>query len=168
MRTVVACNTEPLPRMSEKGLPDEAGVDEWLELLAWKSSTALSTEYAVYFVCRFIEAWLAVKRMRGDEKWRECLQEGKVRIVETHLTIVSCMYLEMLYLYAYMYRPRYVLTSFLHGILLMEGLLPSGTGQTSAPIHLFILRHSSQMASGSAYSRGFGFCKCCPSKKPSR
>lgn len=67
-------------------MPEEQGVvpEKWQQLVAWKSSAALSTENTVYRVCRFLEAWLAVKRMRGDEGWKQCLDgdegdEGRQR-----------------------------------------------------------------------------------------
>ena len=57
LRTVVACNSNPMPQLSEKGLPEAAGLDDrWHELVVWKSRTAQSAHWAVYTVCKFVEA----------------------------------------------------------------------------------------------------------------
>ena len=95
MRTMVACSEHPMSRMSDEPIPDEEGVDGWQDLLAWKCSTGLSFELTMYRTCRFVEAWVAVKRMRGDQVWQECLQEGKVRcpVLCSHTVLTSDLFL---------------------------------------------------------------------------
>lgn len=78
MRTTVACNSNPLPRQSRDGLPEEEGVDGWQVLLTWHCGSSRSIEGCLRGACRFVEAWVAVKRMRGDQEWHKVLQEGKV------------------------------------------------------------------------------------------
>ena len=79
MRTVVACNSNAMPRESEEGLPEDAGLeDDWHQLVTWKSRSARAAHSAKLVVGKFVEAWVAVKRMRGGQEWRSCLKEGKV------------------------------------------------------------------------------------------
>lgn len=77
--TQVGCNMTPMPRVLHVLLQPEDGVEKWAELLTWRHSSALGLEVATYNVCRLLEAWVAVMRMRGDPVVQQCMQEGKVR-----------------------------------------------------------------------------------------